>query len=96
MKHALHSDRRSTVDRAVLKSNAVEVAGEQRFLGRLVFGLAVLATGLMLHSPVTEAQSLPWMNPALTPEERAALLVGAMTLAQKEEQLVGIAAGHPS
>jgi beta-glucosidase len=29
------------------------------------------------------------MNPALTPEARAALLVGAITLDQKEEQLVG-------
>jgi beta-glucosidase len=43
----------------------------------------------MLHSPATEAQALPWMNTALPPEQRAALLVGAMTLAQKEQQLVG-------
>src|SRR6266705_541321 len=89
MKHLFHSNRRSYVDRALLKSNAVEIAREQRFLGRLVFGLAVLATGVMLHSPVTEALPLPWMNTALAPEQRAALLVGAMTLAQKEEQLVG-------
>jgi beta-glucosidase len=89
MKHLFHSNRRSYVDRALLKSNAVEIAREQRFLGRLVFGLAVLATGIMLHSPATEAQPLPWMNTALAPEERAALLVGAMTLAQKEQQLVG-------
>ena len=89
MKHLFHSDRRSYVDRALLKSDAVETVGEPRFLGRLVFGLAVLATGVMLNSPVTEAQPLPWMNTALPPEQRAALLVGAMTLAQKEQQLVG-------
>ena len=93
MKHPFHSDRRSSVDRALLKSNAVEMAGEQRFLRCLVFGLVVLATGVTLHSPATEAQSLPWMNPALTPEARAALLVGAMTLDQKEEQLVGTLPG---
>ena len=88
MKHLFHSDRRSFFDREVLKSNAVEMAG-QRFIGRLVFGLAALATAVMLHSPPTKAQSLPWMNTALPPEQRAALLVGAMTLAQKERQLVG-------
>ncbi len=89
MKHLFHSDRRSYVDRELLKSNVVTMAGKQRFLGRLVFGLAALATGVMLHSPATKAQSLPWMNTALAPEQRAALLVGAMTLAQKEQQLVG-------
>jgi beta-glucosidase len=89
MKPLFHSDRRSYVDRALLKSDAVETAGKQRFLGRFVFGLAVLATGVMLNSPVTEAQPLPWMNTALPPEQRAALLVGAMTLPQKEQQLVG-------
>ena len=88
MKYLFHSHPRSCVDRA-LKSDAVEIAAQHRFLGRLVFGLAVLATGVMLHSPVTEAQSLPWMNTALPPEQRAALLVGAMTLAQKEQQLAG-------
>jgi beta-glucosidase len=65
------------------------MAAQQRLLGRLVFGLAVLATGGMLHSPATKAQSLPWLNTALAPEQRAALLVGAMTLDQKEQQLVG-------
>jgi beta-glucosidase len=60
-----------------------------RFSGRLVFGMAVLAAAAMLHSRAAPAQSLPWMNTALAPEQRAALLVGAMTLDQKEQQLVG-------
>jgi len=51
-------------------------------------GLAALAAGVLTHS-AAEAQPLPWMNTALAPEERAALLVNAMTLAQKEQQLVG-------
>lgn len=89
MKHLFHSKRRAYVGRALPKSEAVEVLGEPRFLGRLVFGLVVLATGVMLNSPVTEAQPLPWMNTALPPEQRAALLVGAMTLPQKQQQLVG-------
>ena len=89
MKHLFGSDRRSYIDRELLKPNAVTMAGKQRILDRLVFGLAALATGIMLHSPASKAQSLPWMNTALAPEQRAALLVGAMTLDQKEQQLVG-------
>ena len=60
---------------------------EMRFSRRLVFGLVVLATGVMLHARATEAQSLPWMNTSLSPEQRAALLVPAMTLDEKIEQI---------
>lgn len=88
MKQPVHSDRRSYADRALPKSSAPQ-KGRTRFLKCRAFGLAALATGVMLHAPATEAQSLPWMNTALAPEARAALLIGAMTLAQKEEQLVG-------
>ncbi|HEY4137817.1 MAG TPA: glycoside hydrolase family 3 N-terminal domain-containing protein, partial [Casimicrobiaceae bacterium] len=35
------------------------------------------------------AQSLPWMNPVLPPAQRAAMLVAAMTLDQKIEQIHG-------
>lgn len=49
----------------------------------------VLATAMMMQSPATRAQSLPWLNTALAPAQRAALLVGAMTLAEKQQQLVG-------
>jgi beta-glucosidase len=48
-----------------------------------------LATAMMLQSPAAQAQSLPWMNTALTPDQRATLLVSAMTLAEKQQQLVG-------
>jgi beta-glucosidase len=41
----------------------------------------------MLHSPANEAQPLSWMNTSLSPEERAALLVPAMTLDEKIEQI---------
>src|SRR6266498_3018545 len=93
MKHPFHSDPRSHVDHALPKFNAEEKAGRTQFLKFCAFGLAVLATGVMLHAPATDAQSLPWMNTALAPEGRAALLVGAMTLAQKEQQLVGSVPG---
>jgi len=81
MTHPSHSNRHSAVDRGAHNL--------QQFSKRLVLGFGVLATGGMLHSPPTRAQSLPWMNPALAPEQRATLLVGAMTLPQKEQQLVG-------
>ena len=35
----------------------------------------------------TTAQALPWMNTALTPAQRAVLLVNAMTLDQKIQQI---------
>ena len=41
------------------------------------------------------AQSLPWMNPALPPAQRADLLVGAMTLDQKIQQLHGAPSAIP-
>src|SRR5437763_14142786 len=49
---------------------------------------AMLLAGVMLCSH-SVAQTLPWMSTALTPEARAASLVSAMTLEQKEQQLVG-------
>ena len=58
-----------------------------RFAKCRAFGLALAATAVMLHSPANEAQPLPWMNTSLSPEERAALLVPAMTLDEKIEQI---------
>ena len=64
-------------------------AGERRARTLAVTALAALSAAAILQSRAVEAQSLPWMNPAFAPEQRAALLVGAMTLAQKQQQLVG-------
>jgi beta-glucosidase len=87
MKHLFHSNRHSYVDRALPKSSPSEKAWGTQFLKCRAFGLAVLATGVMLQSPATEAQPLPWMNTSLSPEQRAALLVPAMTLDEKIEQI---------
>ena len=88
MKHSVHYSQHSSVGRASLQSGATTKASGARFPKLLALGLAALAAGVLTHS-AAEAQPLPWMNTALAPEERAALLVNAMTLAQKEQQLVG-------
>jgi beta-glucosidase len=46
-----------------------------------------LATTTTLQPASSRAQSLPWMNTSLSPEQRAALLVAAMTLDEKIEQI---------
>lgn len=51
-------------------------------------GIAAAATQRAPASQTTAAP-LPWMNTALPPEERARLLIDAMTLAQKMQQLTG-------
>ena len=51
--------------------------------------IASTIAGLALVSTVALGQSLPWMDPSLPPDQRAALLVAAMTLDQKIEQLHG-------
>jgi beta-glucosidase len=51
--------------------------------------VVTLAAALLLLPCVSRAQSQPWMNRSLAPGERAALLVKAMTLAEKQQQLVG-------
>ena len=52
-----------------------------------VRGMAL--AGLVFSWSIASGQSLPWMDPTLSPDERASLLVGAMTLDQKIEQLHG-------
>lgn len=54
-----------------------------------VTGLALLAAGLVVQPNAANAQSLPWMNAALAPAVRANLLLAAMTLDQKLQQLTG-------
>jgi beta-glucosidase len=51
-------------------------------------GIAVADTATVGASAVATAD-LPWMNKALAPEERASLLIDAMTLDQKLQQLTG-------
>src|SRR6478735_3518116 len=48
----------------------------------------MLAASLLAPTLAT-AQPQSWMKPSLSPERRAALLVGAMTLDEKLQQLVG-------
>ena len=91
MKHSFHSSRHLSVGRAS-QSSALAKAARARISRLLAIGVAALAAGVLTHS-AAEAQPLPWMNTALAPEERAALLVDAMTLDQKEEQLVGTVPG---
>ena len=52
------------------------------------------ASALMIPLAVW-AQALPWMDPTLPPEQRAALLVNAMTLDQKIQQLHGASGTVP-
>ena len=60
-----------------------------RFL-TTVTGLALLAAGLVIQPNAANAQTLPpWMNTALAPTARANLLLAAMTLDQKLQQLTG-------
>ena len=53
------------------------------YAGMLIFGFVPRAA-LAQHSP-----KLPYMNPELSPEERATDLVHRMTLAQKASQIGG-------
>src|SRR5271165_5492325 len=60
--------------------------------------LAVLTVFIVLGSSVATAQdisSLPYMNPKLSPEERATDLVHRMTLQEKASQLVNQARAVP-
>src|SRR5690349_8244164 len=64
--------------------------------GKLI--VAVLAVCMALISCTASAQetsSFPYMNPRLSPEERAADLVHRMTLAEKASQLVNQARAIP-
>lgn len=53
---------------------------------------AALGIALILP-PICRAQTLPWMDPTLPAEQRAHLLVNAMTLDQKIQQLHGAGPG---
>ena len=70
------------------RSNEWFVPSFARALGALAAALAVALT-IALSPGAVRAQSHPWMNTALEPAARARLLVAAMTLEQKQQQLVG-------
>src|ERR1700751_2328486 len=55
---------------------------------RLRAGVMAVATSWFVTAVVT-AQPLPWMDTTLPPDQRASLLVGAMTLDQMEQQMHG-------
>ena len=59
-----------------------------RFAKLLASEAAVLVTLAPLAGPA-HADALPWMNTALAPEQRAALLIPAMTQDEKLEQMLG-------
>src|SRR5829696_328987 len=48
-----------------------------------------LVAATLLVPSVTTAQSAAWMRSGLSPDRRTTLLLGAMTLAEKMQQLVG-------
>lgn len=48
--------------------------------------VAALALGFTVRTAAT-ADELPWMNTALSAEQRSDLLIGAMTLDQKIQQI---------
>src|ERR1700739_3981072 len=59
---------------------------------------ALLAVGITLSTCVAAAQdtsNLPYLNPKLSPEERASDLVHRMTLSEKASQLVNQARAIP-
>jgi beta-glucosidase len=89
MKHLFHSDRRSTAEHTLPSTTTRAKAGKRRFLKCLGLGLATVAAVALLQSPAIEAQALPWMNTALTPEQRTSLLLAAMTQADKYAQMIG-------
>jgi|WetSurMetagenome_2_1015567.scaffolds.fasta_scaffold41771_2 beta-glucosidase len=72
--------------RGTTASATRNVPGVENLAVTLAFAAVTLLAPLTAGA---QSQALPWMNRALAPAERAALLVKAMTLADKQQQLVG-------
>ena len=89
MKHTTHPTRSACVADDFSEGDFAVSTFSARFGARLTAGLVACAAGMALHLQTALAAPLPWMDTTLAPEQRAALLVGAMTLDQKEQQLVG-------
>ncbi len=67
-----------------------------KLCGRLFLAaLAVLIVSMTCAAVAQDAAKLPYMNPKLSPEERAADLVHRMTLKEKASQLVNDAQAIP-
>ena len=67
-----------------------------KYSGRII--LAIITVVIAFTAPIATAQdtsNLPYMNPKLSPEERAADLVHRMTLEEKASQLVNQARAIP-
>ena len=82
-------DRQPSIGATLAQSSCEKMAVDRRFAKSLITALAALTVGYVMPLGVVEAQILPWMNTDLPPEQRAALLVDALTLDQKQQQLVG-------
>ncbi len=59
------------------------------FLALLALATVALALGVTAAAAVAQQPDRPWMNTALSPDERAALLLAAMTLEEKVELMTG-------
>jgi beta-glucosidase len=73
-----------------MKKNPEDQESTKKPLYKKLFGTEA-AVFLMLTplASVARADTLPWMNTALSPEQRTALLIPAMRLDEKFEQLLG-------
>src|SRR4051812_30812414 len=64
-----------------------------------IFTVTAIATGALAVSPSqttsTVSSPLPWMDTSLSPEARSELLIDAMTLDQKIQQLAGARGAIP-
>lgn len=56
-------------------------------LASLILSLTFTFAGSAFADTATTSPSMPWMNTSLTPEVRSGLLIGAMTLDQKIQQI---------
>lgn len=61
-----------------------------------VAAAAMIASGLTATSPSQAAVLDPWADPSLTPDQRSALLLAAMTLEEKVELMTGDQGEGPS
>ncbi len=72
------------------------IRSRKRFLAVLAGSLALTAAAHAQQTPVPkDVAKLPFMNPRLTPQERAADLVSRLTLREKASQLVNQARAIP-